>query len=128
MRTTHSSTRLLGGGVCLSACWDTPPRPGPGHPQVWPGHATGYWPGHPWADPQTSSLGQGLDTPIGQTPQPPPGSATDTLISYKDRSREVLFWDRRTQQLLSMFENDWQRCIEFRVMFRVDNVNFFPIF
>ena len=45
MRTVRSSSRLLG-GVCLSACWDTPLQawtwtpPGPGHP-----------------------LGLGLDTP-----------------------------------------------------------------
>ena len=47
MRTVRSSSRLLG-GVCLSACWDTPPQawspwawawtppgPGPGHPSLW---------------------------------------------------------------------------------------------
>ena len=42
MRTARSSSRLRGGGVCISACWDTPP-------------------------------GLGLETPHGQTPQPPPG-------------------------------------------------------
>ena len=42
MRTARSSSRLLPGGVCLSACWDTSPRawrpPGqtPQHPPwVW---------------------------------------------------------------------------------------------
>ena len=31
MRTARSSSRLLR-GVCLRACWDTPPRCGPGDP------------------------------------------------------------------------------------------------
>ena len=60
MRTIRSSSRLLRGGVCLSACWDTHP-PGLGLDT----------PTRP--DPPTSPLGQGLDTP-GQTPNLPPGS------------------------------------------------------
>ena len=49
MRTTHGSSRLLGGGVCLNACWDTP--------WVWA-----------WRHP----MGVGLETPqdVGlETPQ-----------------------------------------------------------
>ena len=46
MRTVRSSSHLLG-GVCLSACWDTPPPgPGPGHP---PRHTPWTW-ASPWAD------------------------------------------------------------------------------
>ena len=48
--TACSISRLLGGGgICLSACWDTPPGCGPGDPP-----------------------GVGLETPSGQTPQLPP--------------------------------------------------------
>ena len=48
-----------GGGVCLSACWDTPPGCGPGDAQVW----------------ACSPLGVSLERPPptpSQTPQPPP--------------------------------------------------------
>ena len=75
---TNVCTEHKSGGVCLSACWNTPPPPGPGpgHPPwawAWipdgpgPGHlprpgsghslwadppAPGHWPRHPhWADP-----------------------------------------------------------------------------
>ena len=79
-----------GGGVCLDACWDTPPwvwawRP----PQVWAWRPPRCGHGDPpgvgmetpqvWAwrpprpDPSTSPLGVGLETsPSGQTPQLPP--------------------------------------------------------
>ena len=51
MRTARSSTRLLGGGggVCLSACWDTAP-------------SLGVDLETPWPDPITSPLGVGLET------------------------------------------------------------------
>ena len=74
MHTAHSSTCLLGMGVCLSACWDThpPPRRGPGDPWVWAWRPLGQTPNLPpwvWAwrppqpDPSTSPLGVGLETP-----------------------------------------------------------------
>ena len=90
MRTARSSSCLLG-GVCLSACWDTPCGCGPGDP---PGcgpedNPPGCGPGDlPRPDPSTSPLGVGLETPQarplnfplgvgletppGQTPQLPP--------------------------------------------------------
>ena len=43
MRTARSSSRLLEGGVCLSACWDPPP----------------------WAWTWPTPLGVGLETPLG---------------------------------------------------------------
>ena len=66
MRTTRSSSSLLG-GVYLSAmlgytpwawAW-TPPRCGPGDPHG--------------QSPQPPPLGVGLETPPGQTPNLPPG-------------------------------------------------------
>ena len=98
MRTARSSSCLLG-GVCLSACWDTPPRPGPEHPygvgletpraQAWtPPMGVGLdipqsdpstfplgvclKPPPPRPDPSTSSPGCGPGDPPCQTPQPPP--------------------------------------------------------
>ena len=72
-----------GGGVCLSACWDTPPGLGLDTPWVW------AWRPPPRPDPSTSPLGVGLETaparslnhprcgpgdpPPGQTPQLPTG-------------------------------------------------------
>ena len=58
MHTARSSSRLLGGGVCLSACWDTPPW-------VWAWRPSQCGPGNP-------PPGIGLETPPGQTPQLPP--------------------------------------------------------
>ena len=85
MRTARSSSRQLG-GFSLSACWDTPPSPlGVGlepPPWVWawnppscgPGHPPRCGPGDsPVARPLNLSLGVGLETPPGQTPQPPLG-------------------------------------------------------
>ena len=54
MRTAHSSSCR---GVCLSACWDTPPGCGPRDPQ---------------ARPLNFPLGCGPGDPPGQTPQLPP--------------------------------------------------------
>ena len=72
MCTARSSSCLLG-GVCLSACWDTPPGCGPGDPpgcgpgpsrcgletspQVWPGDSPQVWAWRPpwvwaWRPPQ----------------------------------------------------------------------------
>ena len=85
MRTARSSSRLLG-GVCLSACWDTPPGsgpgdlplPGPGHPQAWawtppPGHGPGHLPGckacwdpHPTRPPPPAARHAGIYTPHRQ--------------------------------------------------------------
>ena len=81
MSTAHSSSRLLGRGVCLSACWDTPwvwawrppLRCGPGDPpgvgletpQVWPGDPPGCGPGYP-------PLGVSLETPLGVGLETPP--------------------------------------------------------
>ena len=55
MRTAHSSSH---GGICISACWDTPPL-GVGL-EIPPGCGPG--------DPPD----MGLETPIGQIPQVPP--------------------------------------------------------
>ena len=60
MRTTRSSSHQL--GVCLSACWDTPPRHGPGDPPL----------ARPLNLPPPPGCGPG--DPPGKTPQaPPPG-------------------------------------------------------
>ena len=73
MRTYCSSSRLLGGGVCLSACWDTPqvlawrpPSVGLETPPQGVGLETS--PGVGLKIP----LGVGLETLPGQTPQLPP--------------------------------------------------------
>ena len=71
MRTARSSSRLRGaGGVCPSACLDTPPTLRP--PRVWawrppgcgPGDSPGCGPGDPppCPDPPSSPLGVGLET------------------------------------------------------------------
>ena len=91
MRTAPSSSHLLGGGDCLSACWDTPtpwawrspPRCGPGDPSARPVNlSTGYRPGdppsqNPQPPPRCRPLnippGVGLETPSpSQTLQPSP--------------------------------------------------------
>ena len=72
MRTARSSSCLLG-GVCLSACWDTPPRPGPEHPY-------GVGLETPRAQAWTPPMGVGLDIPqsdpstfpLGVCLKPPP--------------------------------------------------------
>ena len=66
MRTARSSSRQLG-GVCLSACWDTPPRCGPGDsPGCGPGDSPQVW---AWRTPPGGDLetppGVGLETPLG---------------------------------------------------------------
>ena len=53
MRTARSSNRRGGGCGCLSVCWDTPPRYGPGDP--------------PRVDLETP-LGVGLETPWSRHP------------------------------------------------------------
>ena len=84
------------GGVCLSACWDTPPLgcglgdpPGVGleTPWVWPWRPPWVWawrtPGHGPADPPARPLnfplGCGPGDPPGQTPQLPPGCGPGDL-------------------------------------------------
>ena len=58
------------GGICLSTCWDTHPRP-------WTWTPSGPRPGHPaWPDPQPPP-GSGPRHPSpSQTPQPPPWAWT----------------------------------------------------
>ena len=60
MRTARSSSRLLGEGVCISACWDTPSGCGPGEETPW------VWAWRPLP------LGCGPGDPPGQIPEPPP--------------------------------------------------------
>ena len=82
MRTALSSNCLLG-GVCLSACWDTPCGCGPGDPLgCGPGdNPPGCGPGGPLGVApetplgvclETTPLDVGLETCPGQTPQLPP--------------------------------------------------------
>ena len=59
-----------GGGVCLSACWDTPPDPG--SPQVCAWTLSGCGPGH---TPPRCGPGQ---PPPNQTPNHPLGLGLDT--------------------------------------------------
>ena len=63
-----------GGGVCLSACWDTPPGP-LGTPQVWAWRSPRWGPGDPPGQtPQPPPWVWAWRPPIpGQTPQLPPG-------------------------------------------------------
>ena len=76
MRTARSSSRLLGGRVCLSACWDTH-RPGVGletSPSCGPGDPLGVGlETPPRPDPLNFPYGCGPEDPPGQTPQLPPG-------------------------------------------------------
>ena len=84
--TIHESLRkgvnqLIGelGGVCFSACWDTPPGPGPpgvglDNPWVWVWTPPGPGgPGHPQGVGLDTPHCLGLDTPLSpsQTPQSP---------------------------------------------------------
>ena len=66
-----------GVGVCLSACWDTPPRPGPGHPQ-----GVGL----------ETPLGVGLKTPLGQTPNLPHWVWAWRPPPTVDRILDTRFW------------------------------------
>ena len=74
MRTARSSSRLLEGGVCLSACWDTHPL-GVGLETPRPDLSTSPW---VWAwrppqpDPSTSPWVWAWRPPTHQTPRPPP--------------------------------------------------------
>ena len=70
MHTTHSSSNLLGEGVCLSACWDTNPPLGVGleTPQT-PQLPPGCGPGDPLIRPLNFPPGCGPGDPPGQTPQ-----------------------------------------------------------
>ena len=59
---------------CLSVCWDTPHRPGPGHPRslVWAWRPPGCGPGDPPpSQTPTSPLGVGLETPQPDPPTSP---------------------------------------------------------
>ena len=51
------SAVVVGGGVCLSTCWDSPPRCGPGAP-LW------VWAWRPGQIPFNSPLGVDLETPL----------------------------------------------------------------
>ena len=75
MRSARSSSRLRGkGGVCISACWDTPLWAWPGHP---PGLGLDTPPGVDLDSPPR--CGPGL--PLSQIPQPPPlGLGLDTPL------------------------------------------------
>ena len=66
MRTARSSSHQPGdGGVCLSACWDTPPGVNLETP--------------PWPDPSSSPLGVGLETCKACWDTPPPGDLQGML-------------------------------------------------
>ena len=70
-RNTRSSSRWVG-GVCLGACWDTPPSVGLETPQVWVSRTPWVW---AWRPP-----GVGLETPLMCGPIDPPGqTATSPL-------------------------------------------------
>ena len=117
MRTARSSSRLLGvggGWGCLPQCmlgytpqpgpgppawaWTPcplgvgldPPQCGPGPPWVW-AWTPRVWAWIPQPDSSTSPLGLGLDTPPGQTPQPPPGLGLDNPPPL-DRILDTCFW------------------------------------
>ena len=72
MRTARGSSRPW--GVCLSACWDTPPRCGPGYlrplgvgldtptPGCGPGEVPGCGPGDPRCPPQVWAWRTPLET------------------------------------------------------------------
>ena len=104
MSTAHSSSRLLGRGVCLSACWDTPwvwawrpppqvwawrpPRCGPGDPPLGVSLETPLGVGletPPMPDPSTSHLGVGLETPQARPLNfPPMGVGLETCNACWD--------------------------------------------
>ena len=74
MRIARSSS-CQRGGVCLSACWDTPLGVGLETPQVWAWTPPWCGPGHPprcgpedppRPDPSTPPLGVGLETPLAR--------------------------------------------------------------
>ena len=62
-------------GVCLSACWDTPPRVDLEPPGCGPRDSPGCGPGDPPARPLSFPPGCGP----GQTPQAPPGCGPGNL-------------------------------------------------
>ena len=96
MRTVRSSSRLPGGGVCLSACWDT-------HPRAWawawtPPCAWAWTP--PWADtpPPRAWAWTPLGRPPGWTPcenitfpQLRLRTVTTIVVPYLDQCTTV-FW------------------------------------
>ena len=76
MSTTRSSSCLLPGGVCLSACWDT-------HPQVWAWAPLGVGLDTPLPDPPARPLniphlGVGLETPLARPLNTPLGVGLET--------------------------------------------------
>ena len=79
-----------GGGVCLSACWDTTPPPGPGRHPPGPGRhppGPGRHPPRPGKHPQTRHpLGTRQAPPgLGRHPPgpaPPPGPASPRSRAY----------------------------------------------
>ena len=105
----HLSVILsTGGGICLSACWDTtPPPPGPGsrdqaHP---PGtRHTPLGPGPPdQAPPPRGQVPPGPDTPPDQTP--PPRSRDGYCCGrYASYWNAFLFYSFSTSFLHVMFK------------------------
>ena len=89
MHTAWSSSHLLG-GVCLSACWDTPrcvpgdPWCGPGDTQVWAWRPPGCWPGDP--------LVVGLEDPPGQMPELPPRCGPGNHLPWPNPSTSPWEW------------------------------------
>ena len=78
MHNVRSSSHLLG-GVCLSACWDTPPGCGPGDPQVRLWRPLGCGPGdHP------PPPGVGLETLQARPLNSPPDVGLETCNACWD--------------------------------------------
>ena len=75
MRTARNSSRLLG-GVCLSACWDTPPGVDLETPWVWTWRPPGVGQTPqlpPWVWTWKTSQARPLNFPPGCGPGDPPG-------------------------------------------------------
>ena len=99
MHTAHTSSRLLG-GVCLSACWDTPQVWAWIPPWVWAWRLPRYGPGDPptlgletpwvwaWRPPRCGpgdSTGVGLETPLcgpGDPPRCGPGDPPARPLNF----------------------------------------------
>ena len=108
MRTVRSSSRLSR-GVCLSACWDTPPRadpPGPGTPRCkacWDTTCNACWDSTHPQDLLQGMLGYHLQ---GMLEYHPPGGQTHTCknITFATSLRTV-------KMHLSVRKNCLRKCI-----------------